>query len=187
MVKGIHILGASGSGTTTLGKALSEELNFTHFDSDDYFWVPTNPPFIKKRTVEERQNLLMKDVCSHEKWVISGSFYGWGDIFISKFDLVVYLWIPSELRLERLSKRETMRFGKDRISCGGDMYENHKNFIEWASKYDIGGLDMRSKSTHEKWLKKIKCPILRMEREISVDESISVVKSKIKEIEKGTK
>lgn len=187
MVKGIHILGASGSGTTTLGKALWEELGFTHFDSDDYFWMPTNPPFVKKRAVEERQDLLMKDVCGHEKLVISGSLCDWGDIFISKFDLVVYLWIPTELRLERLSKREAMMFGKERISFGGDMYEIHKEFIEWASKYDTGGLEIRSKATHEKWLEKIRCPILRIEREIDVNESIRAVKNKIKEIEKGMK
>ncbi|WP_228410094.1 shikimate kinase [Chryseobacterium viscerum] len=33
----IHIFGASGSGVTTLGKALSEELNLEYFDSDDFF------------------------------------------------------------------------------------------------------------------------------------------------------
>ena len=31
----IHILGASGSGTTTLGKEISEKWGHTHLDSDD--------------------------------------------------------------------------------------------------------------------------------------------------------
>ena len=34
----IHILGASGSGTTTLAQALSTVLHNTHLDTDDYFW-----------------------------------------------------------------------------------------------------------------------------------------------------
>ncbi|WP_414847104.1 shikimate kinase [Chryseobacterium sp. IT-36CA2] len=33
----IHIFGASGSGVTTLGKALSEKLNIEYLDSDDFF------------------------------------------------------------------------------------------------------------------------------------------------------
>jgi len=44
MVKVIHILGASESGTTTLGRALKEKYEYAHFDTDDYFWIPTNPP-----------------------------------------------------------------------------------------------------------------------------------------------
>lgn len=31
----IHIYGASGSGTTTLGKRICEELGFTQMDTDD--------------------------------------------------------------------------------------------------------------------------------------------------------
>ena len=33
----IHIFGASGSGTTTLGKKISEELGYSFMDTDDYF------------------------------------------------------------------------------------------------------------------------------------------------------
>jgi adenylate kinase family enzyme len=38
----LHILGASGSGTTTLGKAIANELAAPHFDTDDYYWLPTS-------------------------------------------------------------------------------------------------------------------------------------------------
>ena len=37
----IHIYGASGSGTSTLGRKLSEELGYKFMDTDDYFWFPT--------------------------------------------------------------------------------------------------------------------------------------------------
>lgn len=33
----IHIFGASGSGTTTLGKRIADELGFKLMDTDDYF------------------------------------------------------------------------------------------------------------------------------------------------------
>lgn len=69
MKKHIHILGASGSGTTTLAKVLSDELGYAHFDSDDYFWIPTEPPFTTKRPLDERvenrmvQRLAMFPIC----------------------------------------------------------------------------------------------------------------------------
>jgi adenylate kinase family enzyme len=34
----VHIFGASGSGTTTLGRTLAERLGVRFFDGDDYFW-----------------------------------------------------------------------------------------------------------------------------------------------------
>ena len=62
MVKRIHILGASGSGTTTLGRALAERLQYPHFDTDDYFWLPTDPPYTQQRARTERAQLLMDDL-----------------------------------------------------------------------------------------------------------------------------
>ena len=41
----IYLYGPSGAGTTTLGRALAGELGWTHMDSDDYYWEPTDPPY----------------------------------------------------------------------------------------------------------------------------------------------
>ncbi len=64
----IHITGASGSGTTTLGRALAAELSCPHFDSDDYFWLPTDPPYTTQRDSEERnRRLLDSAACARER------------------------------------------------------------------------------------------------------------------------
>ena len=39
----IHIFGAAGSGTTTLGSKISSKLGYKHMDTDDYYWIPTKP------------------------------------------------------------------------------------------------------------------------------------------------
>jgi adenylate kinase family enzyme len=106
MIHRIHILGASGSGTTTLGRALAERLHCSHFDTDTYFWLPTEPPFREPRPPAERQQLLMTDLAVYNSWVISGSLCGWGDSAIPLFELVVFLWIPKDVRMERLHRRE---------------------------------------------------------------------------------
>ena len=76
MLHRIHILGASGSGTTALGRALAEHLHVPHFDTDDYFWVPTDPPYTHQRERTERAQLLMDDGTAHDAWVVSWSLCG---------------------------------------------------------------------------------------------------------------
>ncbi len=51
----IHIFGASGSGTTTLGRKICSELGYCFMDTDDYFWLPTNPKYTTKRDKKERE------------------------------------------------------------------------------------------------------------------------------------
>ena len=174
MIHRIHILGASGSGTTTLGRALAERLQCPHFETDDYCWVPTDPPYTKQRERTERQQLLMDDVTVHDSWVVSGSLCGWGDVAIPLFELVVFLWIPYEVRMARLRRRELARFG-ERILPGGDMYEISQVFLTWAAAYDEGGFDMRSRRRHDQWLSTLPCPILCFEGEYTIEEQLAVL------------
>lgn len=48
----IHIFGASGSGTSTLGRAVAAGLGWRFLDTDDFFWLPTDPPFTTPRPRE---------------------------------------------------------------------------------------------------------------------------------------
>lgn len=155
----IHIYGASGSGTSTLGKMLCVELGYYHLDTDDYYWLPTNPPFVVSRPVKERLELLLRDIHEKKNTIISGSLCGWGDEVIANFDLVIRLTVPDEVRIERLKKREFLRYG-ERISIGGDMHEGHLKFIKWAADYDNGDISMRSKALHDKWTTLIQCEIM---------------------------
>ncbi len=51
--KVIHLYGASGSGTSTIGRYISETSGYYFMDTDDYFWEPTNPPYTTKRNISE--------------------------------------------------------------------------------------------------------------------------------------
>lgn len=174
MIRHIHVLGASGSGTTTLGRKLEEVLGYGHFDTDDFFWLPTKPKFQEIRPKEERLRLLNEVLKSGEKWVLTGSLCGWGDPLIDQFDLVVFLRIPPDIRMERLRTREKERYG-EAIEPGQPQHEAYVQFIEWATKYDHGGPDMRSKAMHDDWLSRLECPVLRIEEDISVDDKIAMI------------
>ena len=157
----IHIYGASGSGTSTLGKKICEELGYRFMDTDDYFWLPTNPKYTTKRSIEERVFLMRKDIEESENVVISGSLTGWGDELIPLFTLAIRLEADTSIRMERIKKRENEKFG-DRILPNGDMYQQHLDFLEWAKKYDTGSTNMRSKAKHDAWQKLLQCKILTL-------------------------
>jgi adenylate kinase family enzyme len=178
MINKIHIFGASGSGTTTLGEALSSKLGIQHFDTDNYFWRHTTPPFQLKTEVEERVALLSRDLHSYDKWILTGSLCGWGDVFIPEFDLAIFIYTPKELRMSRIVERERKRFG-DKIDKDGSMHASHIEFIDWASRYDDGDLNIRSKALHEAWIKKLRSRVLRLEGDMTIDQRVDAV---IKEI-----
>ena len=171
----IHIFGASGSGTTTLGKKICAELGYTHLDSDDYLWIPTDPKYTTKREVAERVRLMKQDIASAENVVISGSLVGWGDELIPLFTLAIRLVTSTDVRIERLRKREKADFGS-RIDVGGDMYENHREFIEWAMSYDTGNVNIRSKAMHDQWQKLLQCRLLELNGADSLDVNFEIVK-----------
>ncbi len=166
----IHIYGASGSGTSTLGKKICEELGYKFMDTDDYFWLPTNPKYTVKRDQEERLALMKKDIADNDNVVISGSLVDWGDELIPMFTLAVRLVTDTQVRIERIRDREKQKFGA-RIMLGGDMYEHHMKFIDWAREYDTGSVDMRSKEKHDEWQKKLLC------RQIVLDGSVDLEKN----------
>lgn len=178
----IHILGASGSGTTTLARSLAQILNLPAFDTDDFFWQPTQPPFTHKRPVPERLELIQQQVLSQPGWVLSGSLCGWGDTLIPEFTLVIRLVLDPELRLGRLRQRESSRYGA-RISAGGDMHQTHLDFISWAASYDQGSLQQRSAAMHDDWTARLNCPLIILDSiqppDILAEQVLSHLKTRV--------
>jgi adenylate kinase family enzyme len=168
----IHIFGASGSGVTTLAAATAERYGHRHLDVDDFYWAPTVPPFRDIRPVVERQQILADALNEHRRWVLSGSLCGWGDVFIARFELAVFLYIPHKVRMSRIIARERERYG-DAIEPGGALRAHHMEFIEWASKYDTADASMRSLQLHESWIATLPCQCIRIDGDLSTEERIA--------------
>ena len=159
----IHVTGASGSGTTTFGLALAAELVCPHFDSDDFFWLPTEPLYTTKRDPEERNRALLTDLSAADCWIESGSLLSWSAEIDSLFDAVIYLWIPTELRLARLRKREQRKLGRV-----------DEEFMSWAAGYDRpGNRETSSRVLHEEWLAGLSCPVLRLLGDLTTGERVA--------------
>lgn len=174
----IHLYGASGSGTTTLGKYIAAQTGYLFMDTDDYFWLPTDPPFTRKRERAERIRLIKEQWSRAENAVLSGALAGWGDELIPYFTLAVRVSADQNLRICRIKDREARRFGK-RIQPGGDMYEAHLAFLQWASEYDTGGMDMRSKAEHDQWRNLLQCPQITVDGGRPVEYNFQLVREQL--------
>ncbi|WP_407113505.1 hypothetical protein [Bradyrhizobium sp. LMG 9283] len=159
----IHLMGASGAGVTTLGRALAGQLALPHHDSDDYFWLPTVPPYQRTRPTADRLRLMREMFLPRCDWVLSGSVTGWGEELASYFDLVVFVTTPHEIRLKRLRDREAAHFGADAVAPGGWRHDETADFVEWASHYEAGDREGRSLAKHEAWLAGLPCPVVRVD------------------------
>ncbi len=171
----VHITGASGAGVTSLGRAVAEALAISHQDTDDYFWRPTNPPYREMHDVGDRLRLMREVFLDRSDWVLSGSLDGWGDPVIPFLDSVVFLYVPTAIRLQRLRAREARRFGADAVAPGGSMHQQAEEFVEWAAHYDDCSREGRNLARHQAWLATLPCPVLRLDGDRPLEDLVKEV------------
>ncbi|MCE7996763.1 MAG: AAA family ATPase [Roseivirga sp.] len=176
----IHILGASGSGTTTLGQALGKH-GWKHLDADDYYWVQTDPPFQQKVPLDIRNKRISQYFEASGKVVISGSMFSWGEHWKQVFDLVIFLQLDKAVRMERLRLREESRYGQV-IYDDPKRNKAYRAFMSWAEQYDDPTFTGRSLRLHEQWLSELTCPILRLDGADSLEENLNLVMTRLGEI-----
>lgn len=170
----IYVNGGSGSGTTTLGRALASAWAVPHADTDDYYWLPTAPPYTDPRDVADRLRLMEEVFLGRDAWVLSGSLTGWGDPLTPYFDGVVFLTLDAETRLARLQAREAARYGAE-VAPGGAREHAFLEFMDWAARYEDPEFDGRSLATHERWISTLTCPVLRLDGARPVGELVRAV------------
>lgn len=112
-------------------------------------------------------------------WIVSGSMCGWGDVFMPRFELVIFLSVPTETRLRRLTAREGGRYGLQAIAPGGERHEAFIEFMAWTAQYDDGAPTMRSRAMHEAWMAKLACPVLRLEATRPLADLVAAVDAKL--------
>lgn len=171
----IHVTGASGSGVTTLGRAIAAVYGLPHHDTDDYYWLPTEPPYLTKRNVPDRLRLMNEMFVPRAGWVLSGSLMSWAREIEPLFDAVIFVVTPTDIRLDRIRQREVRRYGAGVLSAGHENHAASKAFLEWAARYDDPEFDGRSRTRHEAWLATMACPVIRVSGDQSTDEIVDCI------------
>ena len=158
----VHVLGGSGSGTSTLARNLAKTFDSQCFDTDDFFWLPTDPPFQDKRPIADRLALMEQLFLPRADWILSGSFAGWGDPIIPRLSHVLFLDLPAGQRMARLRKRERMRAGANRVDTP-EWLASNKGFLDWAAGYDDPTFTGRSRARHDAWMAALPCPVTKID------------------------
>ena len=166
----VLILGASGTGTTTLGRALGNDLSFRVFDTDDYYWLPSTQPFQQKQDPEVRLANLLQALNVTTRAIISGSILNWGLELEDSLSLIVFLTVPADVRIARLETREMKLYG-----------QVDREFLAWAAQYDEGKMSGRSREKHEQWLSQRRCPVLRIDGDTSTVDRVGRVRAAMAE------
>ncbi|MGN9161975.1 AAA family ATPase [Clostridium thiosulfatireducens] len=151
---GIIVFGANGSGKSTIARELANILNFKHMDIEDYHFEKSEIPYTIERSHEDCLKLMLADINKYHSFVISAVTGDFGDTISQLYELAVFISAPIELRIKRIEQREYEKHG-ERIRKGGDMYEQHLKFVDFAAS--------RSLSRIEQWGETLVCPVIRID------------------------
>ena len=171
MIRGICICGLNGSGKTTLAASLARSLDYKHMDIEDYYFLPSNIPYSHPRTKEEVIPLVIEDMLKNPCFVFS---YIKGDMtpeINEKFDLVVYLDVPKDIRMKRIRQRAFDKFG-ERVLVGGDMYEQEEAFFKMVSGRDDTAI--------KAWLDTLSCKVIILDGTKPIENNIQIILEEIK-------
>ena len=144
----VHLTGGSGPGTSTLARALADHWSVPAFDTDDFFWPPTDPPPVAKRDPARRIALMETLFLPRRTSILTGSLIGWGDALTRQVALLVFLRLDPAIRLARLPSREANRFGTGHIGPGGADHKADAAFMDWARSHDDPGFAGRNQRGH---------------------------------------
>ena len=157
------VCGLNGAGKSTFGRALSKALGYKFADIEDYYFSPDDITYSHPKSKEEVSKLLCGDITSNENFILSAIKGDYGDDVSNAFTLAIYLYVPKEIRLNRVKERSAKRFG-DRILQGGDLYLKEGGFFHTV--------EMRTGSIVSDWLIKYDIPIMILDGTKTVSENI---------------
>lgn len=189
MIQRIHVMGAPGSGISTLGRQLAERLGYPHFDADDFHWFTDDPePYRRRRNPEHRRRLMEAVLHPEKNWVLTGSVCDWGDIFAPRFEALVFGWAPAEVRMARIQERERLRYGPERLSEGGDLNGVFIKFLNWAAAYDAPDGRSRTRAYELDWMARhCLCPQLELDMQPGTAYLLDRVLEWLRELDPGKK
>ncbi len=98
----------------------------------------------------------------------------WEKEWQTAFDLVIFIYLENNMRMHRLRDREIERYG-DQLFTNKRIQENSKAFLEWANKYEDPNFNGRSLKIYKDWIKKVDCPVLRLDGTDSLTDKINYV------------
>lgn len=140
----ITIIGVTGSGKTTLGRKLNQQLLTPFFDLDDINWGPNwSPIFLEEFRAKVDQ------ITIQERWILSGNYRKVRDLIWPRADTLIWLDYSFPLVFVRLWQRTINRILSGELVCNG----NHET---WRAIFGRDSLVLWQLKTY--WKRKREIP-----------------------------
>lgn len=131
MYNKIAIIGAPGTGKTTLANILSEKLNIkvTHIDGIHHLknW--------KIRDKKERDRIIL-DIVKKDKWIIDGTYKSTLKERVENADLIIWLDFSTFAQLKGVILRYLKNRDKEKPEIPGCNEKIDKEFLTYVLKYN---------------------------------------------------
>lgn len=123
------VTSASGSGGTTVGRALAARLGVPFHELDALFW---KPDWVE--STAEELHAAVEPVVATDAWVIDGSYQSKiGQLVLGNADVVVWLDLPMRVWLPRLVARTFRRARSGEVLWDGNRESLGKAFLSCDS------------------------------------------------------
>lgn len=165
--KNIYILGDKGPFSKELGENLSKKIKYDHFHTKDYRYK-TIDSITKERDPDESIVLLAYDIKRSYNYIVSGSLQGWGEIFLKKFEMVVFL----ENKSQYLSNTDVF-FSK---SQNNEEPEKQKaDLSEWTRRISAQNEQSRIKTLHKDIILNSGSIAINISTELSIEDATNKI------------
>ena len=127
-MKKIIIIGAPGTGKSTLATILQDitQLSVTHLDS--LYWKP-----VWSKIPDAAWVALQHELIQDEEWIIDGNYLSTMDIRLQAADTIIFLDLPRYLYLWRVIKRQFFSWRTPRP----DIAKGCRQKITWKYLYEL--------------------------------------------------
>jgi len=164
----IQLIGASGTGKSTLARYIAEKEQIKWIDTDHYLWK--DETFSEKHPIEQRLKMYEHDRNEFDQLVVSGSVFSWNPTSFTDRDLLVFLTLDDEQRFERLIKREIVRGGTTSLWLN-EQGNQTNDFLEWCKTYYTAksSSDIGTFAEHKYQIAQSKSPVLKLDSNQSLE------------------
>jgi adenylate kinase family enzyme len=127
----ILIIGAPGTGKSTLARHMGPKLGLPVIHLDAEYW---RPGWVEPTKDEWAVKVAM--LAAREAWVMDGNYSGSWDLRLPRAEAVVWLDLPRRVYLARMFVRTFGNLGRVRPDLGQDCPERFDwKFVKWVWNY----------------------------------------------------